>query len=419
MYVGDVGLAFFRNYRRQILHLHPGITVFVGENGQGKTNLVEAISYLSTLSSHRVASDMALVHQGENAALIQARVHRGQMSTSVEVEIYAGRANRARINRGNARPIEILGILTSVMFVPEDLRLVRGGPQERRIFLDELMVQLRPRMETVKNDYDKVLRQRGALLKNLSLAQRRGQDADTSTLDVWDDQLARLGAEIIVHRVRIISHLRPYVESYYRDISQGKKIARIDYAANVDKYRFSLPSPLELADENQRKNVEERENNLMDEQYVERIMKEALSERRAEEIRRGVNLVGPHRDDVELSLGTMPAKGYASHGESWSYALALRLASWDVLKEDSIGEYSQPILILDDVFAELDSQRRNRLAEIIRSSEQVLITAAVREDLPEELHGDVFTVKNGEIVDVTRYVEIHEEEACGKEGSDG
>ena len=401
MYISNLALNDFRSYREVVLELDPGVVTFVGENGQGKTNLVEAIGYLATFTSHRVAADTALVRQGASAGVVRAKVRRGESDTMVEVEILTGKANRARINRGNARPVDLLGIVRAVVFAPEDLELVRDDPSTRRRFLDNLMIQFRPRLAAVKSEYEKVLRQRGALLKTMQKARRRGGFYDEASLDIWDAQLARYGAQIIAARAEIISGLRPFVKEYYTDVSGGRGIARIDYAANLDERRgWILPGPEELHGddgETSRTAVDAHETELQDVATTEQAMLETLREWHGEEIDRGVNLVGPHRDELELSLGTLPAKGFASHGESWSFALALRLGSWKLLRSHVSGdwdEHEEPILILDDVFAELDSRRRLRLAEIIKEAEQVFVTAAVGDDLPD-LEGTRFRVHDG------------------------
>ena len=402
MYLTDLALSDFRSYHQAIVKLDRGVVTFVGENGQGKTNIVEAIGYLATLSSHRVSNDHALVRQGAQAGVVRARVMHGEHPSTVEVEIFAGRANRARLNRGQVRPAELLGHVRTVVFAPEDLELVRGEPGVRRQYLDDIMVQLRPRLAGVKSEYEKVLRQRAALLKACGKQRRRGQNVDSGSLDVWDMQLAHLGAQITAARAQIVAGLRPHVAEYYRVVSGGRGEARIDYLDNANRGIFELPSPLQLLDESEgpaaSNTVSAHEAELNDVELNEVRLLSALAEKREQEIARGVNLVGPHRDELVLSLGTLPAKGYASHGESWSYALALRLGAWQLLREDDSGEWAEdgePILILDDVFAELDSRRRERLAEIVTDAQQVFVTAAVGDDLPETLRGARFVVHGG------------------------
>ncbi|EPD27853.1 MULTISPECIES: DNA replication/repair protein RecF [Actinotignum] len=406
MYISDLALADFRNYRREVARFRPGVTILVGENGQGKTNLVEAIAYLATLTSHRVSSDNALIRQGATAGVVQARVVRGESPTTVEVEIYAGRANRARLNRGNVRPIEILGTIRAVLFAPEDLSLVRGEPAVRRAFLDDLMVQLRPRLASVKSEYERVIRQRAALLKTAGASRRRGQAVDHAAIDVWDEQLAALAAQIVAARAELVARLRPYVTDMYNIVSGNRGHARLDYAANAWRGTFALPDAAALLNDAAAscQAVTAQEEALRDVETARSLLRSQLDERRDQEIERGVNLVGPHRDDLRLSLGTLPAKGYASHGESWSYALALRLACWKLLSEDS-----EPILLLDDVFAELDARRRERLAELVAQADQVIVTAAVGDDLPESLRGDRLHIAAGSITGELRDGALTEE----------
>ncbi|MDE1654831.1 DNA replication/repair protein RecF [Actinotignum schaalii] len=406
MYISDLALADFRNYRREVARFRPGVTILVGENGQGKTNLVEAIAYLATLTSHRVSSDNALIRQGATAGVVQARVMRGESPTTVDVEIYAGRANRARLNRGNVRPIEILGTIRAVLFAPEDLSLVRGEPAVRRAFLDDLMVQLRPRLAAVKSEYERVIRQRAALLKTAGAARRRGKAVDHAAIDVWDEQLATLAAQIVTARAELVARLRPYVTEMYNVVSGNRGHARLDYAANAWRGTFTLPDAAALlnAAAASCQAVTAQEEALRDVETARSLLRSQLDERRDQEIERGVNLVGPHRDDLRLSLGTLPAKGYASHGESWSYALALRLACWKLLSEDG-----EPILLLDDVFAELDARRRERLAELVAQADQVIVTAAVGDDLPESLRGDRLHIAAGSITGELRDGALTEE----------
>lgn len=404
MYISNLALNDFRSYHEVVLQLNPGMTIFIGENGQGKTNLVEAINYLATFESHRVGTDTALVRFGASAGVIRAKVVQGESATILEVEIIAGKANRARINRGNSRPRDLLGIVKVVLFAPEDLELVKSDPGVRRHFLDGIMIQLYPRMAGIKSEYEKVIRQRAALLKSAVKIKRNGGIFNENALDVWDQQLATLGAQIITQRAKIIQKLRPFVAKYYEQVSGGKGTARIDYDANLSNVLGDELPPTNLLNNVENKSffteIEKKENQLADLKQVKEMMFEALKKVRVAEFERGVNLVGPHRDELRLALGDFPAKGYASHGESWSYALALRLASWDLLKNhesDTWSGESEPILILDDVFAELDSRRRSRLAKIISSAQQVFVTAAVGDDLPEELSADYFLVDAGKV----------------------
>ncbi|MGW7514633.1 DNA replication/repair protein RecF [Streptomyces sp. NPDC054796] len=371
MHVTHLSLADFRSYARAEVPLDPGVTAFVGPNGQGKTNLVEAVGYLASLGSHRVSSDAPLVRMGAERAVVRAQVRQGERQQLVELELNPGRANRARINRSSqVKPRDVLGIVRTVLFAPEDLALVKGDPGERRKFLDELITARSPRMAGVRSDYERVLKQRNTLLKSAAMARRHGgKGMDLSTLDVWDQHLARVGAELLARRLELIGTLQPLADKAYEQLAPGGGPVALEYKGAVTG---STP--------------EELYGGLL----------EALAEARKQEIERGVTLVGPHRDDLVLKLGQLPAKGYASHGESWSYALSLRLASYDLLK----SEGNEPVLVLDDVFAELDVKRRARLAELVAPGEQVLVTAAVEEDVPGVLEGARFAVSEGEVARV-------------------
>ncbi|AQW52040.1 MULTISPECIES: DNA replication/repair protein RecF [Streptomyces] len=377
MHVTHLSLADFRSYTRAEVALDPGVTAFVGPNGQGKTNLVEAVGYLATLGSHRVSSDAPLVRMGAERAVVRAAVVQGDRQQLIELELNPGKANRARINRSSqVRPRDVLGILRSVLFAPEDLALVKGDPGERRRFLDELITARAPRMAGVRSDYDRVLKQRNTLLKTAALARRHGSrsgggDAALSTLDVWDQHLARAGAELLAQRLDLIAVLQPLADKAYEQLAPGGGPVLLEYRGSAGEG---------LADAGGREELYE-------------LLMAALTEARKQEIERGVTLVGPHRDDLVLKLGRLPAKGYASHGESWSYALALRLASYDLLRTEA----GEPVLVLDDVFAELDERRRERLAELVAPGEQVLVTAAVEDDVPQVLSGTRYAVSEGEV----------------------
>ncbi|MFD5699319.1 DNA replication/repair protein RecF [Streptomyces lasiicapitis] len=371
MHVTHLSLADFRSYARVEVPLDPGVTAFVGPNGQGKTNLVEAVGYLATLGSHRVSSDAPLVRMGADRAVIRAAVRQGERQQLIELELNPGKANRARINRSSqVKPRDVLGIVRTVLFAPEDLALVKGDPGERRRFLDELITARSPRMAGVRSDYDRVLKQRNTLLKSAALARRHGgRSMDLSTLDVWDQHLARAGAELLAQRLDLIATLQPLADKAYEQLAPGGGPVALDYK----------PSAPEIVGHAR-------------EELYEQVLA-ALAEARKQEIERGVTLVGPHRDELLLKLGQLPAKGYASHGESWSFALALRLASYDLLR----AEGSEPVLVLDDVFAELDARRRERLAELVAPGEQVLVTAAVDDDVPGVLSGVRYSVAEGAV----------------------
>ncbi len=389
MHVSHLTLHDFRSYPVAEVPLEPGVTAFVGRNGQGKTNLVEAVDYLSRLSSHRVATDAPLVRAGAERAVVRAAVVRDGRTAVLEVEINPGRSNRAKVNRSPLpRARELIGLVRTVVFAPDDLTLVKGDPSDRRKMLDDLLVLRAPRLAGVRSDYDRILRQRNSLLKTAGSARRGSSSAEgaLATLSVWDSHLARTGGELLAERLRLVEALRPYVATAYAAVARG---AGRD-AADVE-YRPSLELP-------------ERAWELEAHELGDRLLVE-VEARRRDELDRGVSLVGPHRDDLLLTLGPgedadgehapprLPVKGYASHGESWSFALALRLASYDLLR----SEGDDPILVLDDVFAELDAERRDQLAALVAGAEQVLVTAAVPEDVPEALAGARFLVAGGEV----------------------
>ncbi|HET7760991.1 MAG TPA: DNA replication/repair protein RecF [Phycicoccus sp.] len=407
MHVRHLSVADFRSYPSAELPLEAGITTLVGLNGQGKTNLVEAIGYLASLSSHRVATDAPLVRFGAERAVVRGAIVRDGRETIVELEITPGRANRARLNKTPCRPREVLGTLRTVLFAPEDLALVKGEPSERRRFLDDLLVARQPRWSGVRSDYDRIVRQRGALLKSAApQLGRRGRGGrggrvavgsagvgggeaagrdpaeETAsalhTLSVWDGQLAAVGSQLLYARLRLLRDLGPYLAKAYDEVSAGQSDARVAYRSSLREATAAriaageVPEVAELHDE----------------------MLASLAEVRGQEVERGVCLVGPHRDDVVLTLGELPAKGYASHGESWSFALGLRLAAFQLLRHD-LGD--DPVLVLDDVFAELDAGRRERLAGLVADCEQVLVTAAVPDDVPAALRGRTYAVTLGEV----------------------
>ena len=381
MYLRHLQVTDFRSWPQADLALEPGPTVLVGQNGRGKTNLLEAIGYVATLGSHRVATDAPLIRHGCERALVRVAVVNDDRELTVELEITAGRANRARVNRGAVgRPRDVLGILRTVLFSPEDLALVRGDPGERRRFLDELLVLRAPRYAGVRADYEKVLKQRNALLKTAGKRRTGREDPYAlSTLEVWDDHLAVAGAELLAARLNLVADLGPYAAAAYMGVAPDSRPAKISYRSSLGA---ALPETYGVAD-GERAQPE----------VLKDVLLKALGEARKAELERGISLVGPHRDELDLILGEAPAKGYASHGESWSFALALRLGSYELLR----AEAGEPVLLLDDVFAELDRKRRARLAEVAASAEQVLVTAAVDEDVPGELAGSRFVVADGEI----------------------
>lgn len=374
MHVRRLELVDFRSYPQVAVDFDPGGSVLVGANGVGKTNLAEALGYVAAQSSRRVANDAPLVRAGAAAAVIRCAIVHDGRELLVELEIVPGKANRARLNRSPVRrPRDLTGALRLVMFAPEDLELVRGDPAERRRYLDDLLVTRRPRYAGVRADYERVVKQRNALLRTAYLARKVGNRAgDLSTLDVWDAHLARYGAELLAGRLELVTALAPHVTKAYDAVAAGKGAAGVAYRSGLGGDLAGGRDELEVA------------------------LAGALAEARSSEVERGVTLVGPHRDDLTLTLGPLPAKGYASHGESWSYALALRLAAYDLLRSDGI----EPVLVLDDVFAELDAGRRERLAELVGGASQLLVTCAVAEAVPTALRGARYDVREGVVVRV-------------------
>jgi DNA replication and repair protein RecF len=358
VHVTRLALTDFRCYETADVALGSGVTTFTGPNGAGKTNLIEAACYIATFGSHRVSSDAALIRVGADRAILRAAVRSAARDSLVEIELNQGRANRVRLNRAPlTRPRDALGLLRCVLFAPEDLAIVKGDPAERRRFIDDLLVASRPRYAGVRADYERVVKQRTALLKSARTT-GRGQPPG---LDVWDEQLVLKAAELTEGRLKLVSALRPLITSCYADVSADERGASVSYRQGSERSGVFDPEPdlAKLAD----------------------MMRDSLERLRRAELERAVCLVGPHRDELELRIGELPARGYASHGESWSLALALRLASFGLLRSDG----DDPVLMLDDVFAELDAGRRERLAELTASAEQVLVTAAVAADVPPKL----------------------------------
>jgi DNA replication and repair protein RecF len=407
VYLSRLALTDFRSYAAVDLRLEPGVSTLIGANGQGKTNVVEAVSYLATLGSHRVASDAPLVRHGAERAILRGAVTSAGRDSLVEIEINPGRANRARLNRTPVpRPRQVLGVLRTVLFAPEDLSLVKGDPEQRRRYLDDLLVAQAPRYAGVRADYERVLRQRTALLKSLRgrpwarqlippgspdgefAAEHAGHGGPggsaAATLDVWDEHLATAGAELLAARISLTGALRPRAAQAYATVSGDTTGFSIGYRQSfISNIHGQLGGGA----------AEGRPEPEPDAEKLGAGLREALALARAEEIERGVCLVGPHRDELELRIGDLPARGYASHGESWSAALALRLAAFELLRQGG----DDPVLLLDDVFAELDSGRRERLAMLAAGAEQVIVTAAVAQDVPPVLAGARFEVAEGEV----------------------
>ncbi len=380
MYVRHLSVSDFRSWPSAEVAFDPGPSVLVGANGQGKTNLVEALGYLATLSSHRVPTDAPLVRSGAQRAVIRAAIVADGRELRVELEITPGRANRAKLNGAAVpRPRDVLGALRIVLFAPEDLAIVRGDPSERRRFLDELVVARGPRLAGVRADYERVLKQRSTLLKSAGPARRAGGSSELRTLDVWDGHLATYGAQLLAARLAAVEALRPHAAAAYAQVAPASVELTLRYQSSLGA---ALP---ELADAAP-----------PDTDLLEAALLAELARMRPAELERGVNLVGPHRDDLDLGLGALALRGYASHGESWSAALSLRLGSYELLRADYPAG-AEPVLVLDDVFAELDVNRREQLALVAGKAEQAIITAAVPSDVPDQLQGARFDVHDGEV----------------------
>ena len=357
MRINKLALTNFRSYNSLELELQPGVITFIGDNGSGKTNIAESLIYLAFLSSHRVSNNVPLISLGNQQAIIRAEVQREDRTLQIDLEINASKANRARINRNPTRSQrEILGAIQIVYFSPEDLDLVRGEPGTRRDFLDRLLITRTPRLAGVIADYERVVKQRNALLKTKTSA---------AALAPWNEQLIKLGAELTAERIALIEALNPHVAQNYANLNEVKP-ASISYKCSTEGVTKDIDTNIT-------------------------VLTNRLEEVAYQEIERGVSLIGPHRDDLHLQLGDFPAKGYASHGESWSMAISLRIGSFNLLK----SEGASPILILDDVFAELDTSRRIQLMSATKLAEQTFITAAVESDLPTELLTQKFYVTPG------------------------
>lgn len=374
----------FRNYETADVDLPSGIVVFEGANGQGKTNLVEAIAFLGSLKSHRVSQDAALVRFGCPQAIVRAELTHGQRRLPIDVEINKSGTNRARVHDSVVKARELPRFFTSVIFAPEDLSLVRGDPSGRRAFLDDLLAIHSPRFAETIARYERVLKQRNSLLRSAK-AQRIPVD-QLGTLAVWDDQLVELGTKIIVGRLDIVERLRPHLASAYQ------ALVGADHGADVSMRITALADSSSLMDEDD--DGGQRGGEITVDALQQRF-RERLQDARERELDRGVTLVGPHRDDATFWLNGLPARVTASHGESWSYALSLKLASAQLIRNES--RTGDPVLILDDVFAELDQNRRERLANAVGDFEQVLITCAVLNDIPPALREQRIRIHAGTI----------------------
>lgn len=386
MWVSNLAVNDFRNYEQAVVEFPPGNIALIGKNAQGKTSLVEALAYLTNFTSHRASADTNLVRIGCAAAVVRARVIDGESDQRIEVEIIAGRANRAKINRAPvARVRDAAGICKTVVFSPEDLDVVRGDPQGRRRYLDDLGALLRPRLHAVKTEYERIMRQRGALLRNISVARRRGEKPDLATLEIWNEQFAHSAARLTAARIETLGAIEHEFTAAYEQVSGG-------HGASVI-YRSKMLSDMGVYGPNSH-NVEQNRK-LLDEQTTAATYLEHIGQLRERELERGTNLAGPHLDDLDCFIRQIPVRGYASHGETWSTALALRLAAYRALSNPDYSWGSTPILILDDVFSELDEKRRQRLVSLISDAQQVFVTGAVGQELPASFTAQRYDVREG------------------------
>ena len=387
MLLEQLELVDFRSYANVSVAFVPGPNVLVGRNAQGKTNVLEGVYYLAGGSSHRTSSDAPLVRAGCDVAILRARARTDAgRELRVEYELRPGGRARARVGgQAPTRTRDAIGLLRAVLFAPEDVQIVRGDPSDRRRFLDELLTQRRPAYSAARQEYERVLRQRNALLRAARNAPM-GNSPASSTLDTWTDALVSAGSTVLAARIAVLHALAGPTASAYADLLVGTQGAasdvRLEYQLSTGRLVMAqpgqgVPDPAELARE----------------------LRAGLDEHGDAEVDRGMTLAGPHRDDLLLSLAGLPAKGFASHGETWSLVLALRLASRAVLFE--VGD--EPVVLLDDVFAELDEQRRDRLADHCRRFGQVLVTAAVNDDVP--LDGPRYAVRDHTIIPPPEFVD--------------
>ena len=373
MYLTQISLANFRSHKSLTLSFDSGITCLLGNNGEGKTNVVESLYFLANQESHRVASNQPLINKDAAVAKVSGNFNINDTNLQLEIELNQGKGNNFWLNKNPVKTKEALGVAQVVIFAPEDLEILRGDPSNRRYFLDQTATMLNPRVAGIRSDYERVLKQRNSLLKSASMLSGKAQQTAITTLDVWNERLIQLAAELILVRLNLLTNLMPYVNDYYQQIAPNN---------NFD-FNYQ-PSWTELKLE-------------QDITWIKTQLEQALVVASPEEIKRGVTLVGPHRDEVLFSLNQLPIKGYASHGETWSAALSLKLGVLHLL-QSSINSTSTPILILDDVFAELDDRRREQLMQIALGVEQTIITAAAEVDLPSNLAAKIYRFSGGEVV---------------------
>lgn len=357
MRLDRVWLTDVRSYASAEISLAPGLTVLLGDNGQGKTNVLEAIGWLATLASFRGAPTEALVRQGTERAVIRAEGEREGRAILIEAELVPSGRNRVLVNRQPLkRARDLLGVLRVTVFAPDDLDLVKGGPAERRRYLDDALVASHPRYDALRSDLDKVLKQRNALLKG---AGGRLDESAAFTLDVWDAKLAEVGGALASARQNLLQRLVPVLSDTYDAVAHGPAEITATYVAD----------------------------------WADVGLAEALAAARRDDLRRGVSTVGPHRDDIDLRIAGLPSRTHASQGEQRSLALALRLAAHRVITEVT---GSAPILLLDDVFSELDPDRSDALLANLPVGQTLLTSASGLPPLAApEL---VLRVRDGQIV---------------------
>lgn len=361
MYISRLVLDHYRSWDTCLLDLEPGVTIIKGRNGLGKTNLVEAIEVLSTGTSHRVSSSLPLVERGRSKATVRARIQGGEDPTDYELTITTKGAKRGRINGGPSLYMrDMVGKVPCVTFSPDDQRMVSGEPLVRRSFLDEAGALLDPDYFRSRQNFAHIAQQRSALLKQLLKQGDRGTDqrnAVLSGLEIWTGQFIQAGLDLTRRRMSLVAALAGPFETLYSDLAGPGQEANLDYVPSLDEIRDQNGS----------------------ESAVEEAISEHFQRIYPGEVARGTNLIGPQRDDLVFGLNGMQAREFASNGEMWTLALALRLALFEVIVQT---KQVRPIVVLDDVFAQLDEGRRSQILAFAGDQDQVLITVAADGDIP-------------------------------------
>jgi DNA replication and repair protein RecF len=364
MRIVTTSLVGWRNYEQQSFEFTGSPTILLGANGQGKTNFVEALVYVALGRSHRTALDSVLVGSGRDHAIVRVVAEHAQRRLTVDIKVTASGGNEIRLNGVPTKRKDVVRLLPLVLFAPEDLEIIRGDPEQRRTFLADLATESAATQVADLAEYDRVLRQRNSLLKTIRMAH-----GDNSTLDTWTDSLVQVGARVMIARRRIVEALEPLASAQYSAISSSDDRLTLALAESIAPGTPDAGVPTALA--------------------------AAFTAKRADEIERGTTLIGPHRDDLTISLNGLAARTHSSQGEAWSCALSLRLAMIDFLRARSaVGD---PVVILDDVFAELDPERRTRLGKHVRGIEHLIITTADETTIPSDLTGVIHRVSKGRI----------------------